>query len=178
MSPIGGQTSHAGVCDGQQLHALLREQAEVVGLLVRAAMEKRSAILDRDSAKIEAAVADEAQLAERVAALEERRSAWIADWASARRVDGENDGPTLSDVLSRLPREQAAPIKETADALIESVDELHQINRQNADLIYHSLAHVQALLGALAGDGEGSGLYGPRAEKGDSQSRALVDWRV
>ena len=62
---------------------------------------------------------------------------------------------------------------------MESVDELHQLNRQNEDLIYYSLAHLQALLGALAaGGGESSGLYGPRSQMSESHPRTLVDWRV
>lgn len=178
VNPTGYERSGAGECDGRALHALLAEQTEVVALLARAATEMQSGILERDSAKIEAAIAQESDLADRLAALEKRRSAWVADCFSDRIGQRVGNLPSLSDLLPYLPPEQAGPIQVAAERLLESVDELHRINRQNADLIYYSLSHLQTLLGALAGDGSASGLYGPRVAKGNAPSRALVDWRV
>lgn len=178
MNPIGQETSRVGGYDARQLHALLKEQAEVVSLLTRAASEKQSGILEKDSVKIEGAVAQETELAQRLATLEERRAMWIADWAASLPGIEGGDGLTLSDLLPHLPPEHAGSIQEVAGQLMEAVDELHRINQQNADLVYYSLAHVQTLLGALAGSDQSSGLYGPGAQKGDAQSRALVDWRV
>lgn len=178
VSPDRELSNHERVCDGQLLHALLQEQTEVTRLLLDAAQQKRDALLERDTARIESAVAYEAELAERLQALEDQRAAWVADWAAAQRGGGEEQALTLSDVLSRLSADQAEPIRQTAAALAQAALELERINQLNADLVYYSLAHVQTLLSALAGEGETGGLYGPHAQKGDAPPRALVDWRV
>lgn len=173
----GQGTSQGAIHDGMRLRELLQEQTEVVILLTRAAAEKQSGILERDSAKIEAAVARETELAERLAALEAERVTWVAGWVSK----GSSDAPILSDLLSLFPPEEAGPVQEAAERLVEALNELHSINQQNADLIYYSLAHVQTLLGALAGNDRSSGIYGPGgsgASKGDSRPPGLVDWRV
>lgn len=192
MNPTGQDESRDpvmsrdGLQGGMHLRALLEEQAQVVALLTQAAAEKQSAILERDNAKIEAAVARETELAERLAALEARRSSWIAEWAlsspgtqSAGGGGSVDGGPvTLSEVLPHLPPEEAGAVEEAAVRLVEALDQLHRINQQNADLIYYSLTHVQTLLGALAGDEQPSGVYGPGAPKGDARPPGLVDWRV
>lgn len=185
-----------GAVDGyKRLCALLQEQANVVTLLTQAASEKQRGILERDSAKIEAAVARETELSRRLAELEAERETWLAGWVSARgRTEGDgtaggdwagcavgSDAPVLSDLLSLLPPEQAGPVREAGERLVEALDQLYRINQQNADLIYYSLAHVQTLLGALAGDDRSGGIYGPGgsgATKGDTRPPGLVDWRV
>lgn len=177
MSSERELSNHGRVCDGQRLYALLQEQTEVAKLLLGAAEELRDGILERDLAKIEAAVARESELSDRLNALEQERAAWVAQWAAAHHLSAE-PAPALSDILARFSEEEAEPIRQAAAALQEAAFELHQVNQLNADLVSYSLAHVQGLLSALAGDGETGGLYGPHAAKGDAPSRALVDWRV
>ncbi|MFO7319217.1 MAG: flagellar protein FlgN [Clostridia bacterium] len=176
--PGEGPVREVAARETGELSSLLEQQAELVSQLLSVAREKTRAILEQDSGAIQEATAAETRLVQGIQALEERRLQWVDRWAKARGFSPEGRSVTLSDVLSQVTASEAASLRSAADALAGALEELLQVNRQNADLLYYSLAHVQALLGALAGDPASSGVYSPAARRGDVQPQALVDWRV
>ena len=177
--PGGGQAVESAACDIRELQALLGEQLERVVELLAVARSKTEAILDQNAARIQEATAAESRLVQEIQALEERRAAWVSRWAEAEGHSPEGPGGVkLSEVLARYSSEQAEPVQRTADALADALEKLLRVNRQNADLLYYSLAHVQTLLDALAGESGSHGLYSPDRRRAEAQPRALVDWRV
>lgn len=158
------------------LKAYLQEQVDVVDSLVQVATAKREAILARQLDKIEEAAAQEGRLTDRLASLEDRRSTWINQWASTRSVSQEPF--LLSDLIQTLPAAKADTVEAVAAQLVAGLERLDDINRENAGLVYHSLAHVRMLLNAVA-DVEPEGrVYGPAASSANRPTRGIVEWRA
>lgn len=154
----------------------LQEQIKLVDSLVQAARAKREAILARQLQKIEEAVVQESKLMEQLESLEDRRSTWIQQWASARSISKETF--LLSDVIPTLSTVDADDVQAIAENLVERLNELDEINRENAGLVFHSLAHVRMLLNAI-GDVEPEGrVYGPSAASPNRPKRGIVEWRA
>src|SRR5690606_18314607 len=151
LSPGEGPVREVAARETGELSSLLEQQAELVSQLLSVAREKTRAILEQDSGAIQEATAAETRLVQGIQALEERRLQWVDRWAKARGFSPEGRSVTLSDVLSQVTASEAASLRSAADALAGALEELLQVNRQNADLLYYSLTHVQAILGALAG---------------------------
>lgn len=174
----GGRASDIATGRVQELHALLVEQAGLVSQLLSVARQKTAVILEQDTAGIQEATAAESRLVQEIQAVEAQREAWVAGWAREHGVEPQGRGVTLSDVLARLPESDAAPLQKAAETLAGVLNELLRVNGENADLLYYSLAHVQTLLDALAGEPASHGVYGPDRRRADAQPRALMDWRV
>lgn len=175
---------------------LLAAQSQAIDQLLQQARAKRDAILAREQAAIAAAVAEEARLIDEVRRLEEERIEWVRGWLKAR-AGGEPPGGaaraasaaqelstagqvSLAQIVRSLPEEASRQVRTLADTLKEQLDALDDVNRQNAGLLYHALAYVQTVLGALTGEGD-RGTYGRSGSAASGLAaggRSLVDRRV
>lgn len=173
-------TAQAAPGDVAALVALLDEEVAVVKALIGAASAKKDAIVARDTAAIEGAVKREAQLLEELQALEERRLAWVEAWTSTSSLSASKGGEgslTVSGLVSSLPEAQAGEVRRAAGELEALLGELDEMNRENAGLLFHSLAFIQAMIDAITGVEEKTNVYGPKARPGGA-AKATVEWRA
>ena len=164
------------------LITLLKDQVDVVSDLIKLAREKQHAILGGDHALLETVVAREGKLVGKLRSIEERRASWIAEWATLRSFPPDIPVSQLIDQIPPRQRRAAASLGALSDVLSRSLDELRELNEQNAGLLYHSLAFTRMVLGALTEPDPKSGTYGPSSgKKGEplpGGSRAIVDRRA
>lgn len=185
MSLPRGKRSIAQAASGEvsTLVALLEEEVEVVKALIAAASTKKDAIVARDSARIEEAVKREAELLEALQALEEKRSAWVEHWTSTSFVSGAakkreaGAPPTVSELATSLAEPEAQAVRRVAGELEALLGELDELNRENAALLFHSLAFIQAMIDAITGADEKTNVYGPKARRSGA-AKATVEWRA
>lgn len=183
MSLPGGRRPAAGAVSVEipALIAILEEETAVVKALTEAAAAKKEAIVARSTAAIEEAVKRESELLDTLQQLEVKRSAWVAHWASATqpsRPTGEaNAQLSVSELAAALPQEQAEKVRQAAGELQALLAELDELNRDNASLLFHSLAFVQAMIDAITGAEEKTNVYGPKARP-RGIAKATVEWRA
>lgn len=163
------------------LSAILDRQKATLETLLRVAEAKREAILKNDVAAIESAVEKESRLLDALSQWEQRRLDWARRWSAgqeARTLRGDGGDLTLRRIAAGLPENTGKVLEKTADTLSELVQKLDDVNRQNAGLLYHSLAYVQTVLAALTGAEQRGGIYGPNSSGKNAPGRTIVDWRA
>lgn len=182
------QAAPAGVSSETQISslvALLEEEASVVKALIGAAQAKKEAILAQDIKAIEEAARREEGLLDELQSLEGKRLAWVQAWAAKSRSDqprakgGGKAQITVSEIASSLPEAQAGTVRRAAGELERLLGELDELNGENAALLFHSLAFVQAMIDAITGAQEKTNVYGPKgSQPRGGTGKATVEWRA
>lgn len=161
-SPDAGRSVQAWV-------DVLNRQTQLIGELVKAAKSKQEAILSGDRVRLEQATTQETELLIKTDGVEGERIA-----LTKQLLGGEG---TLEEVLENLPLDGRQSVEESSASLIEAIEELQRLNHLNANLLQHSLGHVQAVLGALTGEGTDTGSYGPGSGR-MNRPQSMLDWRA
>jgi flagellar biosynthesis/type III secretory pathway chaperone len=146
--------------DPSELLAILDEQETLAREFLELAERERAAIVRRDGEALAGVVAVKTGLAERMAAAERRRLAWVARWAATDRPEEVR----LRDVIRALPPEQTAGLRRVRATLARHTAAAAEANRRNGALLVATLGHVRAMLRRL-GAVEDAG-YAPREMRG------------
>lgn len=168
----------------EEVSKVLEQEANVVERLLAAARRKREAILARDRTGIERAVHDETALLTELDGLEAERARWLERRLNAGN-HGRNEGEgapqapsTLRALLECFPDEQAREVRRIADHLAERLGELDHVNRENAGLLFHALAFVEAMVAAIVEPGKRGRIYGPGRAADVPGANTILDWRA
>jgi hypothetical protein len=152
---------------------LAREEAHLNATLI-ALRDVRSALLDKDQAAIEDALARHDGMPRSADDLCRARAAFQE--AAGALLDVPPASVTLDLLASRLPADLAGPVVEARARLRRQAAEVEQLNASNASLLYYCLDFFQRFFDRLTGRAR-DGRYGPAGRLATASGGSLINAR-
>lgn len=138
---------------------LMRQLTDTYRQIHEASLEKKQGIVENDVEKVSEAVKREWALLSDASALEEKRSAAVAEALGRDRKPGESPG-TLSDLEAVCSEEQKAALESAAKELREVISAQQALNAEIQSLVDLHIEYTNYMVNMVFQEPQVSSIYG------------------
>lgn len=160
----------------KELIDILEKERQMYGDILKISRDKTSIIVEGKVSELEKITKLEQSFILQMAKLEDRRESIIS--ALSKAMGEKPEDLNISKIIKSAGDECGEKLKAQQEKMLETINELKNLNDLNSKLIKNSLEYINFSINLLSSAGEEDNNYNVSAEKTSKKGRNFFDLKV